>query len=277
QNWGDQLQRSDDGGQTWQTVGPGPADFANKIVRGDDAVYWIGSGGLWRTTDEGATWAALRHPVLGDKELYEISVNDVGGVETLFLGDETGQVLVVPVAEADWQALAPPPAPTPLPPTAMPKTCGTLPATPFAAAWDDPTRKERLGCPLRPAEVYPMAHQPFEGGVMIWHGADMPTIYVGLAAGEWGYHVDLFQQGDPESDPTLTPPQGLLQPVRGFGLLWRSEESLRQALGWALSTEAGFEGTAQAFEGGYAIAGPEGRLWFFYAQGTPRWELLHEE
>jgi hypothetical protein len=89
--------------------------------------------------------------------------------------------------------------------------------------------------------------------------------------------VDLFQQGDPESDPTLTPPQGLLQPVRGFGLLWRSEESLRQALGWALSTEAGFEGTAQAFEGGYAIAGPEGRLWFFYAQGTPRWELLHEE
>ena len=120
-----------------------------------------------------------------------------------------------------------------------------------------------------------MAHQPFEGGVMIWDSAGAPSIYVGIAAsGDWVNRPDLYQEGDPESDPAFIPPEGLLQPVRGFGLLWRSDEGIRQALGWALAPEVGFEGAWQAFDGGHAVAGPDGQVWLFYFQGAPGWESL---
>jgi serine/threonine-protein kinase len=121
--------------------------------------------------------------------------------------------------------------------------------------------------------MHAMAYQPFEGGVMIWDGAPSPTIYVGLSAsGDWVNRADQFQEGDPESDATLTPPAGRLQPVRGFGRLWREDESVRQALGWALAAEVGFEGTWQVFEDGYGLGSAEGRWWLFYFEGAPRWE-----
>jgi hypothetical protein len=41
-----------------------------------------------------------------------------------------------------------------------------------------------------------------------------------------------------------------------------------------VADEVGLEGTAQPFEGGYAIAGPDRRLWLFYFDGAPRWEAL---
>ncbi len=120
-----------------------------------------------------------------------------------------------------------------------------------------------------------MAYQSFEGGVMIWDGAGAASIYVGLAvSGDWVNRPDLYQEGDPESDPALIPPAGLLQPARGFGLLWRSDEDLRQALGWALAPELGFGGVWQAFDSGYAIAGADGQVWPFF-QGTPGWESLN--
>jgi hypothetical protein len=210
----------------------------------------------------------LRHPDLVGVELYALTVSAVGGADTLFLGLATGQVLIVPVDGADWAGLAP--APTPLPPAA----CDLPPAAPLAAAWDELALQARLGCPTQPGQAHPLAYQPFEGGVMIWDGVDAASIYVVVNGGEWFGRPDNFHKGDPESDPALTPPQGLYQPRRGFGLLWRGEDGLRQALGWALAAEVGLEGTAQPFEGGYAIAGPDGRLWLFYFDGAPRWEAL---
>lgn len=277
QGWGGELHRSDDGGQTWEAVGPGPADYANSVLGGRDAVYWLGSDGLWRSSDEGATWAVSRHPALADGPPSLVLVADVEGVETLFLGTKAGQVLIWPATAAEWAE--PPPAPTPTltpsvpTPTAAPLICEYGAADVLAAVWE--ASQERLGCPAQPAAVRGMAYQPFEGGVMIWDGADPASIYAGLAAsGDWVSRADHFREGDPESDPALVPPSGLLQPVRGFGLLWRGDENLRQALGWALAPEAGFEGTWQAFDGGYAVAGPDGRAWLFYLQGAPRWEAL---
>ena len=120
-----------------------------------------------------------------------------------------------------------------------------------------------------------MAYQPFERGVMLWDGADLPSIYVGLGASEdWAHYVDRFEEGDPERDPDLVPPEGLLQPVRGFGRIWREEEGIRPALGWALASEFGFAGTWQPFESGEILADPDGRVWVFYAQDPPRWEVL---
>jgi photosystem II stability/assembly factor-like uncharacterized protein len=104
QSWGEELQRSDDGGETWRPVGRGPTDYATSVMRGAGSVYWLEPQALWRSTDEGVTWAALRLPDLADRPPFVAIVEDVEGVETLFLGIETGQVLIVPVGEAVWEA-----------------------------------------------------------------------------------------------------------------------------------------------------------------------------
>jgi hypothetical protein len=61
----------------------------------------------------------------------------------------------------------------------------------------------------------------------------------------WTYYPDEFKDGQPESDPAIVPPQGLLQPVRGFGLVWRTQERVRNRLGWATAGELPFDGMLQ--------------------------------
>lgn len=46
--------------------------------------------------------------------------------------------------------------------------------------------------------------------------------------------------GEQESDPSIVPPAGLYQPIRGFGKLWRTNPHVRDGLGWAIAPEQGF-------------------------------------
>jgi hypothetical protein len=101
------------------------------------------------------------------------------------------------------------------------------------------------GCPSA-AQFGPAAQQSFENGFMIWFGPS-DTIFVMYNEGQLGAQrpfdtfEDTFEEGDPESDPDIVPPDGLYQPVRGFGLIWRSNPVIREQLGWATAPEAGFE------------------------------------
>ena len=59
---------------------------------------------------------------------------------------------------------------------------------------------------------------------------------------QWNPTNDRWHAGDPESDPTLVPPEGFYQPVRGFGLFWRKANfvpsgTARDRLGWAVAPE----------------------------------------
>lgn len=105
QSRGEELQRSDDGGRTWQRAGRGPADYAGDVVTGKTSVYWIGPEAVWRSADEGTTWAALRQRGSVDGPPFTVVVADVDGAETLFLGTEAGRVLIVGVDEAEWEGL----------------------------------------------------------------------------------------------------------------------------------------------------------------------------
>lgn len=60
--------------------------------------------------------------------------------------------------------------------------------------------------------------------------------------GRWAIYQDTFEEGvDPESDPSIVPPESdLYQPVRGFGKLWRENEEIRDALGWGVTPEFGY-------------------------------------
>jgi hypothetical protein len=92
------------------------------------------------------------------------------------------------------------------------------------------------------------AEQPFENGFMIWLEASN-AIYVFNWDGSWRQYEDVFEEGQQEYDPTIIPPVGLYQPVRGFGMVWRENHEVREQLGWALGRELGYESAIQFQQG----------------------------
>jgi hypothetical protein len=103
------------------------------------------------------------------------------------------------------------------------------------------------GCPPAPAASTIMVQQAFEGGFMFWVQAQ-GRIYVLFNEGRaprWESFTDAYQDGQPESDPSLSPPEGRSQPIRGFGLLWRTNQGLRERLGWATAPEQAYDGQIQ--------------------------------
>jgi hypothetical protein len=106
------------------------------------------------------------------------------------------------------------------------------------------------------------ATQPFEHGRMIWvdhlqedyvyvltYGADE-------SGGTWQAYVDTFREGDLESGG-LASPTGRLEPIRGFGKVWRDELGGPDSpVGWALVPEQGYVGEVQFFEHGLMLWNP---------------------
>lgn len=98
-------------------------------------------------------------------------------------------------------------------------------------------------CPEQPPLAVPAVYQAFEHGLMIWF-SDTSHIYVLFDDGTFLVYEDAFVEGMP--DPTDQAPEGLLTPVRGFGLLWSHlDENDTNPLGWATAGEIGFDSARQ--------------------------------
>lgn len=122
-------------------------------------------------------------------------------------------------------------------------------------------------CPYKPAAFPEAAEQVFEHGRVMWFKEipaassrsgekEGPHIYVLYDDGHAERFEDTWTEDEADRDPNLAPPQGLYQPVRGFGKVWRNEPGVRERLGWALAPERAFEG---AFQLGWMpryLAGP---------------------
>lgn len=157
-----------------------------------------------------------------------------------------------------------------------------------------------------------IVEQPFEHGYMIWIGKGQAErcnqshtfalgtgeIWVAIfdedgQGGEWLVFDDTWQSAsEPASDPTLTPPAGLLQPVRGFGKVWRESltEAQRQALGWATYIEVKFVTDYRYDAGGFidstgqyvprpgqhTVVGLMGER-FFFDEATQRFQYIPAE
>ena len=70
-------------------------------------------------------------------------------------------------------------------------------------------------------------------------------------SGDWFCYNDTFEEGEPEIDPALVPPDGLYQPRRGFGKLWRTHEDIKAAVGWATTPEFELTSNYTYIAGGY--------------------------
>ena len=105
---------------------------------------------------------------------------------------------------------------------------------------------------------------------MLWR-ADERAIDVLYLNGPWVRYEDTWDDTQPTDDPSLTPPEGLVQPMRGFGKVWREQLGGPQAqIGWALEPEQGYDMLRQSFDFGDMYLGLEGEVFILYNDGA--WE-----
>jgi hypothetical protein len=122
----------------------------------------------------------------------------------------------------------------------------------------------QLTCVTSEQQTLWMARQPFQHGQMIWR-SDEPAIYVLYNDGTYTRYEDQWTEDQPVDDPTLRPPEGMLQPKRGFGRLWREQlggaNSVKFArIGWATEEEKGMDATVQQWKGGQIFDFGTGKL-----------------
>jgi hypothetical protein len=135
------------------------------------------------------------------------------------------------------------------------------------------------GCPTTEPVISTMVEQTFEHGQMIWVQSQL-RIYVLFNDGQqpmWATYPDEFQDGQPQSDPAFAPPSGLIQPIRGFGLVWRTHERVRQRIGWAVSGEVpsdgALQGDATVDDGIMYLRAKDGNIFGLFDKGAS-WKLI---
>lgn len=175
----------------------------------------------------------------------------------LSLVDLAKQATVLP-----QQAVAPPVTGANPIVTVPPATgCTFLPPGGFGLIFTtDATLMQQLGCPLGSPPVtasLASAVQGYERGTMIWVAGTPGTIYALFNTTTYQQFSDTYTEGVDPASGGESPPAGLLEPVRGFGKVWRTNPNVRNGLGWATNAEVGGQSTVQQFERGWMIALPQ--------------------
>ena len=98
-------------------------------------------------------------------------------------------------------------------------------------------------CPFARTVGVLAAYQPFVGGYMLWR-ADTQQIYVVYNGGSYEIYPDTYAEGE-DLGIEDEPPDGMFAPIRGFGKVWASNPGVRETLGWATSTELGYNSTVE--------------------------------
>lgn len=275
----------------------------------DPAIYVMSRFGLWRTVDGGASWARWTDARLDGRdytnELTAIALarGEDERSHWLFVGTAAGEIWRVQAerVKAQQPAVVPSfdlpdkPAPTNTP-TPMPTPISVLPAVEATATampaplsgeppagryrpqgtlmnrWEsDPALQQAIGWATQPnPDSVQMARQVFSSGLMLWR-EDTRQIYVLYSDNQWDVFDDTFVEGEAEFDPTITPPSGYQQPIRGFGKVWRAHEAVREKIGWAINKEHGFGGFVHPFERGILVTDSERTLALLEVDGERTW------
>ncbi len=174
--------------------------------------------------------------------------------------------------------------PSPVTTPAAGTQCQYMPTGGFGRlVLNEPQLLAQIGCPVGspPVTASPAsALQTFERGQMVWIDDAPGSIYVLYNDGRYQRFADTFTEGvDPEQGGD-NPPAGLLEPVRGFGKVWRDNPAVRDGLGWATEAERGAQATTQTFTQGRMIDLPQrGGILLLIHTGDPAsgtWRLVSE-
>ncbi len=143
-------------------------------------------------------------------------------------------------------------------------TCSIPVMAAFSTAYT--SVQAQIGCPTTGGTTTNLVTQPFERGQMYWR--DTRQIFALASGGQFWQTADTWQEGMPADDPAFAAPSGVIQPVRGFGLVWRSNQTIRDALGWGTLPEAPYSAMWQDFERGAMFVGANNQIYaIFPAEG----------
>ena len=135
--------------------------------------------------------------------------------------------------------------------------CQFYPVGGFATAYaSDAATAQLLGCPSgNPPNTLQVdgAYQVFERGIMMWLNGSPSRIYALYSDGTYQQFGDTFDENvDPDSGGEV-PPAGLREPTRGFGKVWRTFDTVKGNLGWAVGIEIADFATIQEFGRGRMV------------------------
>ena len=152
--------------------------------------------------------------------------------------------------------------------------CQTSPSGGFSAVYSSNTAlSAQLSCPIDAAQGIVTAYQTFERGLMVWVSqvgtSGQSGIYVFYNNNTYQRFADTWRDGvDPTSSGAVAP-DGLQEPIRGFGKVWRESGGVRDGLGWATRPEVGGNGTIQVFERGEMVYIQATGQTYIAVAGTP--------
>ena len=97
--------------------------------------------------------------------------------------------------------------------------------------------------------------QEFQFGLALAR-LDRPAVYLHFDSGEWEQREHSWR-GETRLPIDLElpagPADGLFEPVRGIGKIWKESPYVQEALGWATGQPAQLQGVLQSFDGGLLI------------------------
>jgi hypothetical protein len=132
-------------------------------------------------------------------------------------------------------------------------------------------------CPSEEVTVEPGLAQHFEHGVMI-ENLETRRVFILYDDGSTDGALDTWEAGMPESDPALTPPERLYQPIEGLGLVWRLGSDprhfppLRERLGWATAPAVAIQ---TAYQCDWATYAPEHKPSTCWLLASPDVVVIH--
>jgi hypothetical protein len=150
---------------------------------------------------------------------------------------------VVVVTATSPQEGGPLPLESPEADTTQTQSVPTAQSSPTASPTEGPTATPDVFPTPITGQIF-VAQQTFQRGEMFWL-EPIDQIWVLTTDNEgklvWIVQDDTFEEGMPESDESLLAPgEGLIQPIRGFGMLWRNDQNIQNMLGWATGEELGY-------------------------------------
>ncbi len=191
-------------------------------------------------------------------------------VVTPTLPPPTAIVIVVTATQTSTSAANPLPTNPPAPPTLLPVNPTVLPSNPTTQPSSNPTAGVQPTATLARATNTPIVSAPiptpYNNNVPGYFGPHQNGFFIYISDrkeiwafmgpgsapvatppksptatpipnGKWLKFPDTFTASDPQTDPSIVEPPGLLQPKGGFGKVWRANPNVRSALGWATDWE----------------------------------------
>lgn len=154
--------------------------------------------------------------------------------------------------------------------------CSIAPQGGFGVVYaNNPDIAAQIGCPLGSGSATPVnnAYQTYEGGLMVWVSSvgatGQPGIFAIFNDSTFQRFNDTWRDGIDPVSVGLNPPAGRIEPIRGFGKVWRETAGMSEALGWATSEEIGGTGFVLSFERGEMIYVPQNGQTYVLVAGAP--------